>query len=89
MTVEEIRHALNKPDLETDEAVHVRTWAARVELVEQTQIETADYVFGEPMGPINEMAFDLLALVEHELNPRPPVPEPPEVVVGFGIEPPF
>jgi len=41
------------------------------------------------MGPINEMAFDLLALVEHELNPRPPVPEPPGVVVGFGIEPPF
>jgi len=89
MTVEEIRHALNKPELETDEAAHVRTWAARVHPVEQNQIETADYVFGEPMGPINEMAFDLLALVEQKLNPREPVPEPPEVVVGFGIEPPF
>ena len=86
---DEVRQMLNETELSDDEVLRVRRRAATVELVEQTQIETADYVFGEPMGLINEMAFDLLALVEQKLNPREPVPEPPEVVVGPEIEPPF
>lgn len=86
---DEVRQMLNETELSDDEVLKVRRRAATVELVEQTQIETADYAFGKPMGQINDMAFDLLALVEQKLNPRSAAPELPSAGITLGIEPPF
>ena len=44
-----------------DEVSRARRRAATVHPVEQKQIETNDYVFGTPMGRINDLAFELLA----------------------------
>jgi len=54
----------------------------------RSKIETNDYVFGTPMGHINDLAFELLApeAVRHR-EPRPgrfEVADP-----SFGLDPPF
>lgn len=54
------------------------------------QLSTNDYVFGNPMGRINEMAFDLLALVEHpEQQPEVEQSEPMERSFDPWVSPPF
>jgi len=63
-----------------------RRRAATVHPVEQKQIETNDYVFGMPMGRINDLAFELLAA--EAVRHKEPRPERFEVAdPSFGLDP--
>jgi hypothetical protein len=71
-----------------DEVSRAGRRAATVHPVEQKQIQTNDYVFGTPMGRINDLAFELLAA--EAVRQREPRPERFEVAdPSLGLDPPF
>jgi len=53
----DVRHRIGYMDPTDDEVSRAHRRAATVHPVEQKQIETNDYVFGTPMGRINDLAF--------------------------------
>ncbi len=57
----DVRQRIGYTDPTDDEVSRARRRPATVHPVEQKQIETKDYVFGTPMGRINDLAFELLA----------------------------
>jgi len=68
----DVRQRIGYMDPTDDEVSRARRRVATVHPVERKQIETNDYVFGTPMGRINDLAFELLAAeaVRHR-EPRP------------------
>jgi hypothetical protein len=96
LSPDDVRQMLTKiapdlPALSDAQVAQIQRRAATVNETEQRQIETQDYVFGEPMGQIDELAFDLLAIEErkYQPTPEPPLVAPYALEPGRLIDPPF
>jgi hypothetical protein len=92
--IETILHPFNE-DLADFDISDIRRRAATVDPITMREVQTNDYVFGNPMGRVNELAFDLLAFVEHpeyRVQALAAQTEPVERTVtfdGLELEPPF